>query len=261
MKRALPPLDLNWNPLVLVLGQVKISPVLKMADYIPPIQEKLRLTGFPGFRAIEQEEISFVPKPSTRSSTRWAFTNREATASVVIAPNFIVYQVTEYAKFEDFIDSFSKILKIVGEETRVALSERLGLRYVNLIQPASGEPFSNYLQSGLLGLAADKIGAGKVHYVFEERGTTEYGDLIIRLFENENGGILPPDLESFDMKFALRRDKNLPGAILDVDHFSAIQRDFVVDTLLDGFYKLHDYTDRAFRAAVSEEALKKWAKK
>ena len=46
MPRQNPPLKLRYSPLVMVLAQVRFSPVLKMADYVPAIQEKLRREGY-----------------------------------------------------------------------------------------------------------------------------------------------------------------------------------------------------------------------
>ncbi len=39
------------QPLVLVLGQVRFSPVRQIGDYIPAIQEEFRRHGFPIERA------------------------------------------------------------------------------------------------------------------------------------------------------------------------------------------------------------------
>ena len=41
MNRTLPPLKLSKSPLVLVLCQVRFTPILAMADYVPRIQDHL----------------------------------------------------------------------------------------------------------------------------------------------------------------------------------------------------------------------------
>ena len=40
--RTEPALKLERSPLILVLSQIRFSPVLKMADFVPDIQEKMR---------------------------------------------------------------------------------------------------------------------------------------------------------------------------------------------------------------------------
>lgn len=262
MKRAQPPLDLTFNPLVFVLAQVRISPVLKMSDYLPAIQEKLRLMGFPRFQALHQEEIILGPQQRmARTTVRWLFSDKDGIGSVMLAPDFVIYQVAAYVSFDAFSKTLADILRVISEETKVSLSERLGLRYINLLKPEGTERFEDYLQAGLLGLAAEKIASKKVQFIFEERGTTDLGTLVIRLFRNDNGKILPPDIEPFDMKLRATGKEGESVAILDIDHFSPIRRDFVVETLIDELWKLHDFTDGAFRAAVTTKALDKWKTK
>ena len=49
------------QPLVLVLGQVRFSPVRQIADYIPAIQEEFRRHGFPLERAGKVQQLIFGP--------------------------------------------------------------------------------------------------------------------------------------------------------------------------------------------------------
>lgn len=260
MSRTVPALELVRNPLVCVLAQIKIAPVLSMSGFLPPIQEQLRQSGYPMFQTIEQEEIVIGARPIVRRSTQWAFIDKNGLRGIVLSPAAITLQVTSYSKFEEFTASLSAALKIIGEAAKLSLVERIGLRYVNRICPEAGESLDQYLQPGILGLPPEKIGTSKGQLKFEQRGDTALGKLLIRLFQNEAGD-LPPGVEPFGLTLPPVEANGGVQTILDVDHFSARQRDFEPNALMADMWKLHEFTDRAFRAAITDYALNKWRKK
>lgn len=231
-----------------------------MSDYLPPIQERLRLSGYPKFETIEQEEVVIGPRPIVRRSTRWVFIDKNGLQGIVLSPGAIVLQVTSYSKFEEFTASLLGALKIIGEAAKLALVERIGLRYVNRICPEAGESLDQYLQPGVLGLPTEKIGTSKGQLKFEQRGDTGLGKLVIRVFQNEDAD-LPPGVEPLGLTLPPAEANGGMKTILDVDHFSPIQRDFEPNALMADMWKLHDFTDRAFRAAITDYALNKWRKK
>ena len=77
-----------------------------------------------------------------------------------------------------------------------------------------------------------------------------------RLTRGVHQSPLPADLQSF-----LELDVSVPSepsVILDTDHFNEESRDFDVDEICGLIDNLHRHTGTAFRAAVTEEALKAW---
>src|SRR5258705_10846711 len=104
--RTLPALHLSKSPLVIVLSQVRISPILGMEKFLPAIQEQLRRTGYPKFRTSVTQEILLAPELKTVSSVRWLFSDREEKTTAVIAPNFITLLTSRYEVFEKFADAF-----------------------------------------------------------------------------------------------------------------------------------------------------------
>ena len=260
MQRTVAALDLAQNPLVCVLAQIRIAPVLSMDNFLKPIQERLRLSGYPKFQSIEQEEIIIGPRPIARQSTRWIFIDRDGFQGIVLSQNSIVLQVTRYSSFEDFTSRLLATLKAIGEEAKLALVERIGLRYVNRICPETGESLDQYLQPGVLGLPGEKIGTSRGQLRFEQRGETALGKLVVRVFQNE-GADLPPGIEPLGLNLPPLEGNGGLKTILDVDHFSPLQRDFEPNALVADMWKLHEFTDRAFRAAITDYALNKWRKK
>ncbi|OGS28282.1 MAG: hypothetical protein A3J70_12830 [Elusimicrobia bacterium RIFCSPHIGHO2_02_FULL_61_10] len=230
-----------------------------MEEFIPAIQEQLRRTDYPKFNREETEELILGPgtQPKVRSSTRWIFLNKENTAAVVLAQNFIALQVSQYTSFEIFLGALKAVLEIIGKVADISLTERLGLRYVNLIRPKKAS-ISDYLQPGLLGLPAGELGIKRLQYRFESAGMTEAGKLVTRLSLSLNGKYLPPDLDGSGLDYKVTLEKDEPIILLDNDHFSVKQRDYNPAEIIAEMEDLHEYTDRAFRAAVTEQALSVW---
>lgn len=257
MRRPLPALELARNPLTAVLAQVVISPVLKMESFLPSIQDDLRKNGFPGYRREDSQEIQIGPTPAVKVATRWLFIDKDNCNAVILTPGAVVLQTSRYEKFEKFTELAKTALGIIGKHAEISLSQRLGLRYVNLIRPEKDKELNHYLQPGLMGLEDHKLTKKKLASRFEFLGETEMGRLLIRLFYSDKGRSLPPDLD--DLR--LIHEKSKPGertAILDIDHFSIKQRDYSPESLVSDFWNLHEYTDRAFRESVTPAALEDW---
>jgi uncharacterized protein (TIGR04255 family) len=257
--RSLPPLRLLRSPLLLVLAQVRISPVLQMGEFVPRIQESLRHQGFPRFRVKRTQEIVIAPKPIFGAHERWLFSNKERTQTVVLAPDFVVLVASVYSVFEEFADILKKVLAIVGETTQVALSDRLGLRYVDVLRLSKGESYRDYLQPGLHGLDAATLGASSVLQQSQVKAETAMGTLVVRLWQSQDGRFLPPDLEGEDVAFQIQPEPGEMLTILDIDHFSVKEREFNPELLVQDLWGLHDGADRAFRlGVVTPEALTRW---
>ena len=58
MERECRYVPLSQQPLVLVLGQVRFSPIRQMDRYVADIQEEFRQHGFPIERAAKVQEIT-----------------------------------------------------------------------------------------------------------------------------------------------------------------------------------------------------------
>ncbi|HEY9780756.1 MAG TPA: TIGR04255 family protein [Leptolyngbyaceae cyanobacterium] len=258
MKRTSPALYLKSSPLVYVLAQVVISPILSMPDYIPAIQEKLRHKGYIKYKHAPTQEIILGPQIQLSALNRWFFTDRDEQKAVIISPQFIVIETTNYETFDTFMQSFKEVLLIFKEITNASLAERIGLRYVDVIRPKEGQALSDYLQPGLLGIPAEQFGGSKSLYRLEANAITPAGALVLRLFQSDNGSYLPPDISLESVKPKLQIEQGETVTVLDIDHFSLQEHDFVTDDLVESMWQLHNYTDRAFKAAVTSKALQIW---
>jgi uncharacterized protein (TIGR04255 family) len=262
MKRTLPALKLQKSPLVLVLAQARIAPVLKMADYIDDIQERLRRGGLPRFSAEEDVQIQVSPTAVVQRTPRWEFQSKDQTRGVVITQEFIAVQTTSYNVYDDFEKFFAEPLRVLGEIAEPSLVQRIGLRYVDLIRTEPGQQLETYLKPGLHGLNAADIGARDMLARFEMLARTDVGILRMRCLQANDGSCFPPDLSSNTLRSAVAEDLQ-PGELvtmLDLDHFNNDPMDYDPEQLVRCIGDLHDSLDRAFRAAVTEEALTAWGR-
>lgn len=265
--RTSPALSLSRSPLVHVLVQVRFSPILQMVDYVPKLQESLRLEGFPLFNQEQTQTAKFLfAGPEVSTSTRWQFLAKDGVQGVVLANNFLTFEVAEYSNFEEFVNAFHKVADLVDTTVPGELIvQRVGLRYIDLVRNAKGLPVKAQLNEGLRGLSEEglresSLDVADLMYAFETRGTSPHGTLVVKLHQASDGSFLPPDLRQTSLSKTVDppiEQKELV-TILDFDHFSERQLSFEAATLIEHLWELHDYTDLAFRMAVTPEALALW---
>ena len=261
MHRTLPALRLGRSPLALSLVEVRISPVLVMADYIPAIQERLRKVGYPGFATSQIRTILMVQTktaPEIESGLRWLFFDEDRPGAAVVSPSAVVLETSSYETFDDFVERFSVVIDVVGAVAEIAFSDRLGLRYVDVIRPSESEVITEYLVSGLHGLPEDEFGGRALSARSEVRAETDKGNLVVRMTKAHGVTPWPPDLSPIDIEAPDVMEGTGDVAVLDFDHFSQVTRDFSSDVLTEALWDLHDNIDRAFRWAVTPVALDRW---
>lgn len=265
MSRTTPLRKLNHCPLVLVLCQVKFSPIMTMDDSIPKIQERLRAVGYKVNASKRIQSVAVTrdntPKPSIKE--HWEFQNAERTASVVVNEGFVVFQTTAYDTFETFLPKIQEAASIVSKEVNGVFMERVGLRYINLIRPQVGKSWKSYIREGLRGIESPYLLANSTEDLHQTTGLTEVGNLILRIWQNRQGQALPPDL-LFHQLLVPENARNIGQdesiALIDMDH---IQERLVEDysnerlsqigwALKNGLYDI--FTSHV----VTPEALEAW---
>jgi len=255
---------LNKSPLAMVLAQVKFAPVLQIQKYIPDLQEDLRKKGYPYFVEEQVQEFVFAAGnaslPPVQNSSRWIFGSSDWTKTVVLSQDFVVIETSDYDKFERFSSEFKNILSIVKEKIGLGRSERIGLRYVNLIRGNQDQPSHLFLRQELRGLiASDLEGVKGMQSSCISHAITSHGRLMVRSVHIDDGSHIPPELASTKLKFANKLDKGEHVSILDIDHNGEFPGDFEIDGILSKLKDLHDFSDNAFIAAVTPDALKTWS--
>lgn len=261
MPRKEPALKLERSPLVFVLSQVRFPAVLKIEDHVPDIQEALRKLGFPRYSKEDIQQFSFGPaEQKLERDKRWVFVSRNRHEGVVLSSNFVVYETSDYDVFETFLDRFAPVLELIADTTGSEFAEQIGLRYVDLIRPTDQLTAGEFLRERVRGLSQENLGAKSSRHQFITQARTEHGDLFVRSFENSGSNMMPPDLMSTHLHFKVdpQELKDETYRILDIDHITKGEFDFRAAELVEKLWDLHEFSSKAFRAAVTDDALEFW---
>ncbi|MGH9501352.1 MAG: TIGR04255 family protein [Terriglobales bacterium] len=257
---AAPALRLKNPPLIYVVAQVRFSHVVAIEKYVAEIQEALRHKGFPRFLKGQVHEIAFQADgaPKFNVVDRFEFQDKDSSLGIVLQPNSVAIHTNRYLNYERFEENAQIALMAVHRALNISLSERIGLRYVNLIRLGSGEKWSEYLDQGLLGLDPNSVGVRSWTSRAEFFGATQAGTLAVRCSQSEQP--LPPDLSVNTLKLATDLEKGEIVTTLDFDHYVEKISDFKVSSVMAIFGQLHESLDTVFSTAVSPKALTKWGK-
>jgi uncharacterized protein (TIGR04255 family) len=267
IKRNCRYVPLSKQPLVLVLCQVRFSPVRKMADYIPGIQEAFRRHGFPIERAGKIQQLTITPAGvHAVEQERWEYRTKDEQWSVTVLQDSVVLQTTAYDRFEGFADTLEAAVKTVLEQTeqdKLGLIQRVGLRYIDLIQPRAGETYRDYLRPGFHGASDAPFALGSHRLYVESVGRTSVGEtsgtMILRVAQNDQGFDLPPDLIGGAPKFQPRAKAGDLVTLVDMDHYVEGTFDPSAEWVTARAYGMHDHLIETFHEyVVSKEAIEAW---
>lgn len=233
--------------------------MLQMQEYVPEIQERLRRAGFPRFSETLMQELVLGPAtsgaPNVVTRRKWLFADKANKTAVALAPDFVTLETVEYDTFDAYSEQLAAVLQVVGEAADLALSERIGLRYIDHITERSGLTLEQYVAPGLTGLPQQES-ARPAQSLYVATGSTDVGQFVVRLVRARGAILLPPDLQPSDLQLPTRPEGEY--LLLDLDHAATVTRDFDVASVLDVFWELHDVVDGIFRSAVTPQALTAW---
>jgi uncharacterized protein (TIGR04255 family) len=262
MKTLTPKMSLA--PVFYTLAQVQFNPIAQMSDYVARLQERLRRSGFPDFRAENQlgltirrlEELQ--PDVQQQQQIRWSFTNAQRTEGYLLFSNTLVFHTTAYDTFVNFLQKTVSGLNLVHEVVELAYVERIGLRYLDAIVARDGDTLQHYLNPSLLGLSGTL--EGQLGHSFTETVTAiEEGNLVARAVITEGGLTVSPDLFPLQLelqpRFAMINGQN---AVLDTDYFIAKRNVFDLANIEDRLSSAHDIITTAFKASVTDYARTQW---
>ena len=270
MERKCRYVPLEKQPLVLVLGQVRFSPVRQISDYISVIQEEFRRNGFPIERAGKVQQLLFGPGGGVPvqivEQQRWEYRTKDEAWSVLVTQDSVVLQTTAYTKFEDFADKFLHAIRTVLSKTehdQLGVVQRVGLRYVDVVLPRENEDFRLYLRPGFHGVADEVFQSGTHRLHVESTGKTSVGDvagtMVVRVVQNDQGFSLPPDLIGAAPKHTPRAKPGELITLVDMDHYIEGNFDPNAEWVVSRAYEMHDHLIETFHNhVVTKDAIAVW---
>jgi uncharacterized protein (TIGR04255 family) len=256
---------LSNPPVYFTLAQVRFNRLLKLDDFLPDIQEKLRQASFPDFttQTALALEINFqsgpTPSPMPVPVKRYQFGDTARTHAFILDQDSLTLQSTEYGDFPQFSENFMRGLEILHECVRLDYIERIGLRYLDRVIPQEGEDLYTYLAPEIAGLTR-KLPGTPVHAFSESENIVKDMKLLSRVIIQSSPLAFPPDIVPGGMKVNSRLAKyEGPHAILDNDGIFESRFAFASEVVRAQLNDIHNVIGAAFRAAGSEHAFKVWS--
>lgn len=251
-------------PVYFTVVQARFNTLLKLGDYLPSIQEAMRKAGFPDFTPRKTTALQIAARdgqmapPNVVNFEQFLFGNADKTHMFVLNPDALTLQSTRYGRFEVFSRQFLKGLSTVHEIVQLDYTDRVGLRYLDHVQPRPNDSLDQYVVPEARGLGARLSGA--VAYSFSET-LSRVGDVQLRsrvLIQN-SGLAFPPDLAADGMQIDGRfLEYSGQHATLDTDGFVEKRMAFSASAVGEQIDTIHGAISAAFKAAVTEHAFKVW---
>jgi uncharacterized protein (TIGR04255 family) len=237
-------------PLIRVIVQLRFPPIVSLGrpEFIGPFQETVR-SRYPILR--KEETTGFVIGPRGVMAQRndgavWRFHDKADGWRVSLAPDFVALESTVYKDRDDLFERFEQILVALDSVAKMAVYDRIGVRYINRVFGPELEKLPSLLRSEVIGLGAADV-TGITHTLTES--VFKNGDVAL----NTRWGRLPAGATTDPASISPIQE---PSWILDLDMFRDAQKDFDTSSILqDGrsFARtIHDF----FRWCVTEEFLK-----
>lgn len=260
---------LNNAPVYYTVAQVQFNPVLDMDGYIPAIQSKMREAHFPDYKKevfqrlvvpFGGAEQSQMAAPVVAQQARYLFGDINGHSLFLLETNALSFQTTRYNTFETFSETLLKGLGVLHDALRLDFVERIGLRYLNAVQPSkNGETLRDFLTPEVLGHSMREQGQLQ-HSVSETSVLTASGQLVSRVLIRDDHIGLPMELgglaPTIDPRFTQRKSLH---AIVDTDASIAHRETLELAKVGARLTALHDDNDKYFKATVTNHALASWA--
>jgi len=253
---------LSNQPLQLALTEVRFSPVMEIAKYIPLVQDKIR-AKYPIFGPPSTERSVHIEgqKIEMRESHRWSFVSKNRKSAISLGEGGIVYFTTEYPRFTQFAEIVEEVLLIIQDVISPSLVSRIGIRFCDLVKPEGEERLEQLVSEDILSPKAVLRHGEIAQHKTETITIGEAGTLIFRTLSGNNNGVLPPDLGNIPVTIVGDKETSV-RAILDFDNFwqdEQNQMDFDTNAIVGKLQALHDSAREAFWAITTDYARNvKW---
>jgi uncharacterized protein (TIGR04255 family) len=264
-------------PVYFVIGQVKHNAVLQLDNYIAGIQENLRKAGYPDYSTSVAINTVLTPQQdgsgpdgtgasvTIQQVAQHRFHNLSRRSCIIVAPDAVSFQTTEYETFELFSEELWKAVHTVNQAVSgLSYIERIGLRYLDAVFPREGETLEPYLVREVLGVSGLVAGMKPNHSFTESALRSDDGCTIVtRVFSHEGRLGLPADLGAEKMPFLDRFElfrKSAPArhAVIDTDGSWTDRSEYSESLIASTLTKIHDRIWVAFQANVTPHALRIW---
>lgn len=258
---------LKLAPVYYTVAQIQFNPIEEMGNYLNTIQPAFRRLGFPDFKtqAIQRLVLPFniaeggnVVPPTITSQPRYSFGDINGTESFTLETSSLAFQTTNYDVFTSFSGKFLDGLKILHSAVPLNFVERLGIRYLDAVQPTTNETLTEYLTSEVLGLSG-KLSGTPTHSESVTVMNDDVGQLLSRVIISSGKVGFPMDIAATAPKINERFTKTEGRhAILDTDASYTQRFAFSLEDVTKHLDTLKIKITQSFEATVTAYAKEIW---
>jgi len=259
--------SLNNPPLICVAARVQFAPVDKIEDYIPRLQESLRLDGYPlaqdplktkAWRIDDRADSGM--NVEFQVFARWDFSNMERTVTIRVDRESLTLLFTDYDHFKNAEPHYRNILAKVEQSIPALLPQLVQLRYMAYISLADGSGPAEWVVRSVLGMP-NLEGLSRQGSISETNFlSVEDGQLVVRCTSlGPKGLTLPPDLLPLNAK--LKYDLQSKSEFILLENLHQRKADetvFTAESCLAQLSALRRYNSEVFRATVTQKAIDSW---
>lgn len=267
-------MTLSNGPLTAVLIQLKFSPIMQIAEYIPKVQDLLRRKDFPLFDVLQGENFQTGPhgEIKTEKLEQWVFSSNDYSENILIDKDTITYQITDCSgyDYQAFIGKFIEAVNSLDSIVDISAITRLGLRYINAIPEKENLSWKEVLHEHFHGMQFPESVSWSDNALFAystQRGVQiesikMLSNFQLRIMQNLNGYKYPQDIIKFPLGAPeVFQDINLV-TFVDIDHYillKAAKKHEVIEQLDSIFGELHAAIEEVFfTSVISEKAKEVW---
>lgn len=260
------------HPLILAICQVRFSPIVKIGEYIPDLQDILRKSGFPKYNqhSIASFRLELKPGPATppvqETEMVWEFTNGDDSRSIIVtnASIAVICLRRDYTDSTNFLESLVKGFGNLHELAKPLAVTRIGLRYIDLIEPQDDLPLDECLERRV---HDDEFMRGESNASYSQlvkRLPMRNGSLLVLNVRTANasdakGPVLTPDFQLYSLRPQFPMEVHGPHAVLDIDNsftFTRPNEEVDAEAIVEHFRELHTHHKKAFESATTRELRK-----
>lgn len=244
-------------PLVRVIGQVRIPPVLSLEnrEFIAPFQEAIRST-YPVLRPEKTQGIVLGPQGMAPGPKQiaWRFSDVDGGWRVSVTPEFVAIETTSYTSRDDFLERLRFVLDAFAEHVEPALVQRLGVRYIDRVTGDALADISKLVRQEVLGIVALPFSENALHSLSETILALPESkeQLLARWGKVPAGATVDPN--------AIEPIAE-PSWVLDIDMFSSEEHPFAADEIVNTARRFAERLYTVFRWAVTDDFLRRYGGK
>lgn len=189
----------------------------------------------------EEKEMTFTASPQGVNSTQsplWKFRDLSSSWTVVLSPEHLAIECTQYTEWADLHDRFKEALDSLSSIITVPARSRIGLRYVNHLDGATVAERLNLVAPDLLGFGSLRAAQASSAFLHAMSSHTVFRD-------GDN---------TLSVRSATGDELGLPdGVVIDLDCFSERASAFDPAEILELFSTYNDVLFRTFLECLSED--------